>query len=186
MCSLGYRIASIGWYDKSERQFWFTGDPLWHLSFYLEGCQQLLVPGRLPMRTMPTVESTSKRGSQRPLIAYGLERATLLFSIKMALAVWTLLAVINHGQAIVTGHFTSDRLLPLLLSYCVPFSVAMYSQIQGKRQRDRFQAEVSAATMQTAMKPTDDERPGGMQGRVIRNEKGYGSTLTPSRWSQGR
>jgi hypothetical protein len=110
------------------------------------------------MRTTPTVESTKKRGSPRPLIAYCLERATLFFSIKMALIVGTLLAVINHGQAIFTGHFSSDRLFPLLLTYCVPFSVAMYSQIQGKRQRDRLQAEISAAAMQPAMKPTDDER----------------------------
>jgi len=110
------------------------------------------------MRTTPTVECTNKQESQCALIAYCLERATLLFSIKMALIVGTLLAVINHGQAIVTGHFTSDRLLPMLLTYCVPFSVAMYSQIQGKRQRDRLQVEISTTAMQTVMKPTDDER----------------------------
>jgi hypothetical protein len=94
------------------------------------------------MRTTPTVESTNKRGSSRSLIAYCLERPTLLFSIKMALVVGTLLAVINHGQAIFTGHFTCDRLLPMLLTYCVPFAVAMYSQIQGKRQRDSSLAEL--------------------------------------------
>src|SRR5215470_19525310 len=110
------------------------------------------------MRTTPTVEATNMRGSQHPFIAYCLERPTLLFSIRMTLVVGTLLAVINHGQAIVTGHFTSDRLLSLLLTYCVPFSVAMYSQIQGKRQRDRLQVEISAPAMQTVMKPTDDER----------------------------
>lgn len=109
------------------------------------------------MRTTPAVEATNTRGSQRPFIAYCLERPTLLFSIKMALIVGTLLAVINHGQAIVTGHFTSDRLLPLLLTYCVPFSVAMYSQIQGKRQRDRLQAEISAAAMQMVMERTENE-----------------------------
>ncbi len=109
------------------------------------------------MHTTPTVEDTHTRGSQRPLIAYCLERPTLLFSIKMALLVGTLLAVINHGQAIVTGHFTSDRLFPMLLTYCVPFSVAMYSQIQGKRQRDRLQAEITATTMQPVMETTDDE-----------------------------
>jgi len=75
----------------------------------------------------------------------------------MALVVGTLLAVINHGQAIVTGHFTSDRLFPMLLTYCVPFSVAMYSQMQGKRQRDRLQAEITATTMQPVMETTDDE-----------------------------
>ncbi len=109
------------------------------------------------MHTTPTVEHTNTRGSQRPLIAYCLERPTLLFSIKMALVVGTLLAVINHGQAIVTGHFTSDRLFPMLLTYCVPFSVAMYSQMQGKRQRDRLQAEITATTMQPVMETTDDE-----------------------------
>ena len=56
------------------------------------------------MHTTPTVEATNKRGNQHPLIAYCFERATLLFSIKMALIVGTLLAVINHGQAIVVGH----------------------------------------------------------------------------------
>jgi hypothetical protein len=110
------------------------------------------------MRTTPTVESTKKRGSSRSLIAYCLERPTLLFSIKMALVVGTLLAVINHGQAIITGHFTSDRLLPMLLTYCVPFAVAMYSQIQGKRQRDRLQAELSSTAMQVAMATPYDER----------------------------
>jgi hypothetical protein len=88
------------------------------------------------MRTTPTIEATNKRGGQRPFIAYCFERPTLLFSFKMALVVGTLLAVINHGQAIATGHFTFDRLLSLLLTYCVPFAVSMYSQIQGKRQRD--------------------------------------------------
>ena len=109
------------------------------------------------MRTTPTTELASTRGSQRLFVAYCLERPTLLFSIKMALVVGTLLAVINHGQAMFTGHFTSDRLLPMLLTYCVPFAVAMYSQVQGKRQRDRFQAEISTAVMQTVMKPADDE-----------------------------
>jgi len=110
------------------------------------------------MRATPTVESTNKRGNPRPLIAYCLERATLFFSIKMALVVGTLLAVINHGQAIVTGHFSSDRLFPMLLTYCVPFSVAMYSQIQGKRQRDLLQAGISATALQPAMKTALDER----------------------------
>ncbi len=128
-----------------------------HIALYQEE-PATFVSGRPSMHTTPTVEHTNTRGSQRPLIAYCLERATMLFSIKMALVVGTLLAVINHGQAIVTGHFTSDRLFPMLLTYCVPFTVAMYSQIQGKLQRDRLQAEVSATAMQTVMKPTDEER----------------------------
>jgi hypothetical protein len=110
------------------------------------------------MHTTPTVESKKKQGSPDPLIAYCLERPTLWFSLKMALVVGTLLAVINYGPTIITGHFTSDRLLPMLLTYCVPFSVAMYSQIQGKRQRDRFQAELSATAMQPEMTAPRGER----------------------------
>ena len=105
----------------------------------------------------PTVEETNTRKSQRPLIAYCLERTTLLFSIKITLVVGTLLAVINDGQAIVTGHFTSDRILPLLLTYCVPFAVAMYSQIQSKRQRDRLQVEGSTTALQPVMETTGDK-----------------------------
>jgi hypothetical protein len=92
------------------------------------------------MRITPTVEATSKRGNQRPLIAYCFERATLWFAIRMALVVGTILGIINHGQAIVTGHFTADRLFSLLLTYCVPFSVSLFSQVQGKRQRVRLLA----------------------------------------------
>jgi hypothetical protein len=110
------------------------------------------------MRTTPTVEVTSKRGNQHPLIMYCFERSTLWFSIKMALVVGTILGIINHGQAIVTGHFTSDRLLPLLLTYCVPFSVSLFSQIQGKRQRDLLQAESSSPTMPPAMETARDEQ----------------------------
>jgi hypothetical protein len=123
------------------------------------------------MRTTPTVESTNKPGNPRPLMAYCLERPTLLFSLKMALIVGTLLAVINHGEAIVTGHFTSDRLLPMLLTYCVPFSVAMYSQIQGKRQRDRFLAELSTTAMQPAMEIAPDEQPERRETSALRSEK---------------
>jgi membrane-associated PAP2 superfamily phosphatase len=98
----------------------------------------------------------NKRGNQRPFITYCFERATLWFSIRMALVIGTILGIINHGQAIVTGHFTSDRLFSLLLTYCVPFSVSLFSQIQGKRQRDRFQAETSAAAMEAARDDRSD------------------------------
>jgi|GEM_PF-2463649 len=75
-------------------------------------------------------------GEQPSLLTYCLERDTLYFSLKMALMVGTLLALINHGYALLTGHVTSGDLWSILLTYCVPFAVAMYSQVQGKRQRD--------------------------------------------------
>jgi len=72
-----------------------------------------------------------------PVLAYCLEPATLRFSFKTALIVGTILAIINHGYALLTGHFTFGEIFPLLLTYCVPFIVSLYSQVQGKRQRDR-------------------------------------------------
>ena len=109
------------------------------------------------MSTFQVVENTNKQVDKRPLIAYCLERATLLFSIKMALIVGTVLALIYHGQAMFTGHFTFDQLVPLLITYCVPFTVAMYSQVQGKRERDRLYAETIAATKQPEIEATRSE-----------------------------
>ena len=109
------------------------------------------------MSTFQVVENTKKQVDKRPLIAYCLERATLLFSINMALIVGTILALINHGQAILTGHFTFNELVPLLITYCVPFTVSMYSQVQGKRARDRLYAETIAATKQSETEVTRSE-----------------------------
>jgi hypothetical protein len=109
------------------------------------------------LSTFQVVENTNKQVDKRPLIAYCLERATLLFSIKIALIVGTILALINHGQAMFTGHFTFDQLVPILITYCVPFTVSMYSQVQGKRERDRLYAEAVAATRQPETEATRSE-----------------------------
>jgi hypothetical protein len=101
-----------------------------------------------PSSIQPSSESTPSRTRPRSLIAYCLERDTLLFSLKMALVVGTLLAVINHGRALLTGHFTPGELFPVCLTYCVPFAVSMYSQVQGKRQRDLSPTESHVSSEQ--------------------------------------
>jgi hypothetical protein len=73
----------------------------------------------------------------RTILTYGLERDTLVRSFKVALLIGSILGLINHGPALLAGHFTSNQLVPLFITYLVPFSVATYGQIQGKRQRDR-------------------------------------------------
>lgn len=72
------------------------------------------------------------------LLAYIFERDTILRSIKTALVVGSVLAIINHGQAMLSGHFAPDWVIPMLITYLVPFTVATYGQVQGKRQRDRL------------------------------------------------
>lgn len=74
------------------------------------------------------------------IIASSLERDTIVRSLKTALVIGTLLGLINHGQALVSGHFTWSDLVPLLVTYLVPFCVTTYGQVQGKRQRDHHWA----------------------------------------------
>jgi hypothetical protein len=77
------------------------------------------------------------RGRLVSYLAYCLERDTLLRSSKTALVVGTILAIINHGQEMLAGRPSPSWIIPMLVSFLVPFSVATYSQVQGKRQRDR-------------------------------------------------
>ena len=60
-----------------------------------------------------------------PTIPSCRERDTLLLAARMALVVGTVLAFINDGRALVAGRFTSDQLLPLLMTYLVPFSISL-------------------------------------------------------------
>lgn len=103
------------------------------------------------MHTKPFHLSTSLRTLPhflQTLVTYGLERDTIVRSLKAALVIGTLLGLINHGQALVSGHFTLSDLVPLLITYLVPFSVTTYGQVQGKRQRDRLWASKSESTGQ--------------------------------------
>ena len=87
-------------------------------------------------------------------LSYCLEADSLRFSLKTALIVGTILAIINHGYAIVTGHFTSGEIYSLLLTYCVPFTVSMVSQVQGKRQRDLAQLKAESQRGSQTMSST--------------------------------
>ncbi len=88
------------------------------------------------MATKPQTSSLSM--NLRTILAYCTERDTLVRSIKTALVIGTILAIINHGQELLTGHFSPQWVIPMLITYLVPFTVATYGQIQGKRQRDRL------------------------------------------------
>ena len=82
------------------------------------------------------------RVNLRTILAYCTERDTLIRSIKTALVVGTILALINHGQDLLSGHFSPQWVIPVCITYLVPFSVATYGQVQGKRQRDRLQSKL--------------------------------------------
>lgn len=73
-------------------------------------------------------------------LAYCLERDTVVRSTRTALVVGSILAVINHGQEMLSGQLSPRWIVPMLVTYLVPFSVATFGQVQGKRQRDRAYA----------------------------------------------
>lgn len=74
----------------------------------------------------------------RIFLKYTFESDTLSRSIKTALVVGSILAAINHGQDILSGQLSWHWLVPMLVTYLVPFSVATFGQVQGKRQRDKL------------------------------------------------
>ncbi len=80
----------------------------------------------------------------RTLVMYWTECDTLLRSIKTALVIGTILAVLNHGQDLLAGQFSPRWVIPMGLTYLVPFVVATYGQVQGKRQRDRARTGAEA------------------------------------------
>ena len=89
---------------------------------------------------MRLAAATTTGDEWRTLLAYCLERDTLVRSVKTALVVGTILALINHGQEMLAGAFSARWVIPMVVTYLVPFSVATYGQVQGKRQRDRLRA----------------------------------------------
>ncbi len=54
-------------------------------------------------------------------------------ALKVALVVGTLLAVINHADAVWAGAFSMKNLIQVLLSYLVPYAVSTYSGVGALR-----------------------------------------------------
>ena len=54
-------------------------------------------------------------------------------SIRVALVVGTVLALINHGDRIMTLSLDGQSLLRIALTYAVPFGVATWSAVQATR-----------------------------------------------------
>ena len=64
-------------------------------------------------------------------LAIACSRAVVLASIKVSFVVGTILALINHGQAIVQMSLSSENALQILLTYLVPYCVSTYSSVKA-------------------------------------------------------
>jgi hypothetical protein len=64
-------------------------------------------------------------------------------AFKVALVVGSLLFAINHGTALLTHEMTSSRWMSGAMTYAVPYSVSIYSQmVTQRRQQEGVEALV--------------------------------------------
>lgn len=64
-------------------------------------------------------------------LALALTRGVVLAALRIALVVGSILALINHGGAILELSFTRSSLLQIVLTYMVPYSVSTYSSVRA-------------------------------------------------------
>jgi hypothetical protein len=74
----------------------------------------------------------------QPFWQHCLNRHILLTSVKTALLVGSVLACINHFEAILAWTFTPMQKMKIAITYLVPFSVATYA---AARHAQRTQAD---------------------------------------------
>ncbi len=68
------------------------------------------------------------------------DRELLFRSIRTALVIGTILGLINHYDSL--GNLTTRQVMQIGVTYLVPFSVATYGQVMGKRQERRRERSV--------------------------------------------
>jgi hypothetical protein len=59
-------------------------------------------------------------------------RATHLRALRIALVVGTILAAINHGDAILGASMTTSAWIKILMTFCVPYGVSWYSAVKAE------------------------------------------------------
>jgi len=61
-------------------------------------------------------------------------------ALKVAFIVGTLLAFINHSDALLSGNIDLERLIKMFLTYLVPYSVSTYSAVKAIQAQDISQS----------------------------------------------
>ena len=78
-------------------------------------------------------DHTWSRGSVREALAICMRREHLRQTVKIALVVGTVLALINQSDVVLDGEATAGTWLKIGLTYCVPFVVSNLGLLAGKR-----------------------------------------------------
>ena len=64
------------------------------------------------------------------MINYIFLRPVVLTALKVALFVGTVLALINHGPALLAMALSREQVLQIALTYVVPYGVSTYSSVK--------------------------------------------------------
>jgi len=72
----------------------------------------------------------------KSFLKYAMNREIIITSIKVAFVIGTILALINHYDAILSGTLNKTGLIQILLTYLVPYTVATYGAAQHARRID--------------------------------------------------
>jgi hypothetical protein len=73
----------------------------------------------------------------RAWLACAVEASVRKRALKVALLVGSILAVINHGDAVITGSATTAIWVKIVLTFLVPYCVATFASVQAMRQGAR-------------------------------------------------
>lgn len=70
-------------------------------------------------------------GPSSGFVDIAISKPVFIRAVKVALVVGTVLALINHGDAIVRLSFNMVNVLKILLTYLVPYGVSTYSSVRA-------------------------------------------------------
>jgi len=71
--------------------------------------------------------------------AIALDREVIKRSLKTSLIVGSILAMINHGDALLALNMPLDRVIKMVLTYAVPYFVSTSASIGAIRHHDKIQ-----------------------------------------------
>jgi hypothetical protein len=68
-------------------------------------------------------------------LAVALEASVRKRALKVAFIVGSILAVINHGDVVLSGQATATVWIKIVLTFLVPYCVATFASVQAIRQK---------------------------------------------------
>ena len=75
--------------------------------------------------------------SEMSFVTLALSPSVVRRALKVAFMVGTLLALINHADAVLAGTFALKNFVQVVLSYLVPYTVSTYSAVHALQQASR-------------------------------------------------